>query len=67
VAYLAADTVSMFKPGSTTPDATLTGLDGPAGLAIDANNNLYVSNQGHSAFVATTTVSVFARASGGGS
>ena len=59
VANFSADTVSVFKPGSTTPDFTLTGLDAPSVLAFDANNNLYVANPHDDPFVAGTTASVF--------
>ena len=37
-------TVSEFAPGSTTPTATLTGLDSPVALAFDPSGNLYVAN-----------------------
>ena len=43
---LAADTVSKFAPGSTTPTATLTGLNDPSALAFDSSGNLYVANYG---------------------
>ena len=39
-------TVSEFTPGSTTPTATLTGLNGPEALAFDSSGNLYVANGG---------------------
>ena len=48
------DTVSEFAPGSTTPTATLTGLNDPDALAFDSSGNLYVANYGN------TTVSEFA-------
>ena len=38
------DTVSEFAPGSTTPTATLTGLNDPDALAFDSSGNLYVAN-----------------------
>ena len=41
------NTVSKFAPGSTTPSATLTGLDGPWALAFDGSGNLYVANAGN--------------------
>ncbi len=47
-------TVSEFAPGSTTPTATLTGLNYPIALAFDSSGNLYVANE------AGTTVSKFA-------
>ena len=50
----ATNTVSEFAPGSTTPTATLTGLDYPDALAFDSSGNLYVANG------ATNTVSEFA-------
>ena len=37
-------TVSKFAPGSTTPTATLTGLNDPDALAFDSSGNLYVAN-----------------------
>ena len=37
-------TVSEFAPGSTTPTATLTGLNDPYALAFDSSGNLYVAN-----------------------
>ena len=39
-------TVSEFAPGSTTPTATLTGLNDPDALAFDSSGNLYVANYG---------------------
>jgi YDG domain len=48
------NTVSEFAPGSTTPVATLTGLDTPEAVAVDKNSNIYVANSGNN------TVSVFA-------
>ena len=39
--------MSKFAPGSTTPTATLTGLNGPDALAFDASGNLYVANGGN--------------------
>lgn len=56
-------TVQVFDPGSTTPNPskTLTGLDGPAGIAFDAGGNVYVGNLG--ANQTGTTVSVFDRGS----
>ena len=56
-------TVSVFAPGSTTPTATLTGLDVPWSLAFDANGNLYVANTHSDPNYIGTTVSVFARGS----
>src|SRR5262249_46776837 len=53
VANNTGGTVSVFAPGSTTPSATLTGLNGASALAFDAGGNLYVANSGNS------TVSVF--------
>ena len=59
-------TVSEFAPGSTTPTATLTGLNGPSGLAVDGNGDLYVANGGIAYFngrtiaYTGTTVSKFA-------
>ena len=38
--------MSKFAPGSTTPSATLTGLNDPDALAFDASGNLYVANTG---------------------
>ena len=38
-------TVSEFAPGSTTPTATLTGLNYPGALAFDSSGNLYVANE----------------------
>ena len=38
------NTVSEFAPGSTTPTATLTGLNDPSALAFDASGNLFVAN-----------------------
>src|SRR5262249_34847264 len=52
-------TVSVFKPGSTTPDDTLTGVLGPGFLAFDNNDHLYVSNQGSTGPTFNTTASVF--------
>ena len=49
-----AGTVSKFAPGSTTPSATLTGLNVPRALAFDGSGNLYVANMGNN------TVSKFA-------
>ena len=46
--------MSEFAPGSTTPTATLTGLNGPDALAFDSSGNLYVANGDG------TTVSEFA-------
>jgi hypothetical protein len=40
-------TVVKFAPGDMTPSATLTGLNGPSALAVDASNNLYVANSGN--------------------
>ena len=37
-------TVSKFAPGTTTPTATLTGLETPEALAFDSSGNLYVAN-----------------------
>ena len=37
--------MSEFAPGSTTPTATLTGLDRPDALAFDGRGNLFVANQ----------------------
>ena len=48
------NTVSEFAPGSTTPTATLTGLNGARALAFDARGNLFVANFNG------TTVSEFA-------
>ena len=42
-------TVSEFAPGSTTPTATLTGLNDPFALAFDSSGNLYVANCGTAA------------------
>ena len=36
--------MSKFAPGSTTPSATLTGLNYPVALAFDGSGNLYVAN-----------------------
>ena len=36
--------MSVFAPGSTTPTATLTGLNNPFALAFDSSGNLYVVN-----------------------
>ena len=36
--------MSKFAPGSTTPTATLTGLNCPFALAFDSSGNLYVAN-----------------------
>ena len=41
------NTVSEFAPGSTTPTATLTGLNYPDALAFDSSGNLYVANDGN--------------------
>jgi hypothetical protein len=49
-----AYTVSKFAPGSTTPTATLTGLNQPRALAVDGSGNLFVVNAGNN------TVSKFA-------
>ena len=46
--------MSEFAPGSTTPTATLTGLNDPEALAFDSSGNLYVANTGNN------TVSEFA-------
>ena len=46
--------MSEFAPGSTTPTATLTGLNDPDALAFDSSGNLYVANDGND------TVSEFA-------
>ena len=46
--------MSEFAPGSTTPTATLTGLDYPEALAFDSSGNLYVAN------AVSDTVSEFA-------
>ena len=46
-------TVSVFAPGSTTPNATLTGLSGPTALAFDSSGNLYVASAG------SNSISVF--------
>ena len=51
---MADNTVSEFAPGSTTPTATLTGLNGPSPWPSTASGNLYVANQDGS------TVSEFA-------
>ena len=39
--------MSKFAPGSTTPTATLTGLNDPVALAFDSSGNLYVANDGN--------------------
>src|SRR5262249_13790570 len=57
VANVNANTVSEFAPGSTTPTATLTGLNAPNALAFDREGNLFVANFGSGA---GTTVSEFA-------
>ena len=44
VANAGNNTVSKFAPGATSPNATLTGLNYPVGLAFDASGNLYVTN-----------------------
>ena len=44
VANSGNDTVSEFAPGSTTPTATLSGLNRPIALAFDASGNLFVAN-----------------------
>ena len=44
VANSGDNTVSEFAPGSTTPTATLTGLNDPDALAFDASGNLFVAN-----------------------
>ena len=36
--------VDEFAPGSTTPTATLTGLNDPLALAFDSSGNLFVAN-----------------------
>ena len=41
------NSVDNFAPGSTTPTATLTGLDNPIALAFDGNGKLYVANEGN--------------------
>src|SRR5262249_12558301 len=51
-------TVSVFAPGSTTPTATLSGLNKPEALAFDARGNLFVANTG--GLDPGTTVSMFA-------
>jgi autotransporter-associated beta strand protein len=38
------DTVSKFSPGSTTPTATLTGINNPQALACDGSGDLFVVN-----------------------
>ena len=38
------NTVSKFAPGSTTPSATLTGLNQPSDLAVDSAGNLFVAD-----------------------
>ena len=45
--------VSVFKPGSTTPAGTLTGVENPTALAADGDGNVFVAD-----FFANT-VSVF--------
>ena len=47
-------TVSEFVTGTTSPSATLTGVDNPSALAFDTSGDLYVANNGGS------TVSEFA-------
>src|SRR5208282_2754745 len=57
VANKATDTVTIYSPlGSSTgalnesPTATIggsnTGMDSPAGIAVDASGNIYVTNEG---------------------
>jgi autotransporter-associated beta strand protein len=46
--------VFKFAPGTTKPEATLTGLKKPLALAFDGSGNLYVANSGNN------TVSEFA-------
>jgi hypothetical protein len=42
---LAAKTVNVYAPGSTSPERTITkGLDGPQALTVDPQGNLYVAN-----------------------
>ncbi len=41
---IAGTTISEFAPGSTTPTATLTGLNSPDALAFDARGDLYAAN-----------------------
>ena len=48
--------MSFFAPGAITPTATLTGLDSPYGLVLDAAGNLYVAN------LQNSTISKFAPA-----
>src|SRR5262249_19627301 len=54
VADTADGTVSVYPPGASSPNATITTLQYPKGLAIDKRGNLFVSDAG------TDTVSVFA-------
>ena len=49
--------MSVFDPGSTKPNGTLTGLDGPYAMAFDSSGDLFVANQSNS------TVSEFAAGS----
>ena len=55
-----SNSVSVFvDPAPAVPKpSTLTGLNGPTGLAFDASGNLYVANFGHQ-LDPGTTVSVF--------
>ena len=48
--------MSEFAPGSTTPTATLSGLNNPYSLAFDSSGNLYVANSAGG----SNTVSEFA-------
>src|SRR5262249_26239160 len=47
-------TVSVFAPGSTTPTATLPGLNTPWALAVDANGDVFVANTGFEGDLGTT-------------
>ncbi|HEY1656600.1 MAG TPA: hypothetical protein VGF86_15965 [Candidatus Tumulicola sp.] len=44
VANKAANTVTVYSPGSDTVLKTLQGFDGPDALKFDAHGNLYVAN-----------------------
>ena len=58
VADEGANEVSVFAPGATTPTSTLTGVDWPDALAIDAHGNLFVAN--NDPYGINNTVSMFA-------